>query len=102
MDCARNPVASFASKSLSPSTESRSRRGGGRDEDVAEDDGGVLAVAADGLERHVRGAFGVVDHPEERGSAADLAVLREVAAGLAHHPGGRTVGLLAPAGGEEA
>ena len=59
---------------------------GERDHDVAEEDRGVDAVAADRLERDLGDEVRGPARLEHRGALADLAVLRERAAGLAHEP----------------
>ena len=61
--------------------------GPGNHQDVAEKDGGVEAVAADGLEGDFRGELrGCAEAHEVPGVSADFAVFGEVASGLAHEP----------------
>ena len=60
------------------------------DEDVAEDDGGVEAEAADGLQRDFRRLRRVVAERQEIGRrGAQFAVLGQITAGLPHEPDGR-------------
>ena len=73
----------------------------GIDEDVAEDDRGVHAEDVHRLQRHLDGQLGRAHHREEVGALAHRAVLGQIAAGLAHHPHGRPLDRLAPAGAEE-
>ena len=66
----------------------------GHHEDVGEQDRGVEAEAADGLQRHLRGERRRVDEVEKTaGLLAHLAVLGQVAAGLAHEPDRRRLRL---------
>ena len=66
------------------------------DEDVREQDRGVEAEAPDRLQRDLGGAARVVAEIEERaGLGAQLAVFREIAAGLAHEPDRRRPDRLA-------
>ena len=58
----------------------------GRDDDVAVEDGGVDAVAPDGLQRDLGRQFRVAQRVEDAAFLADLAVLGEAAAGLALEP----------------
>ena len=59
----------------------------GNDEDVGKQDRRVKAVAADRLQRHLGGECRRVAQLEEAADrGAHLAVLRQVAAGLAHQP----------------
>ncbi len=76
--------------------------GRGRHDDVGVQDGGVDAVAPDGLEGDLHRPIGVGDGIEDRSGAAHLVVLGQRAAGLSHEPDGGGVDGLASAGAEEA
>ena len=66
-----------------------------RRQNVREDDGGVEPEAADRLQRHLGGDLGRAAHGQEvTGLLSDLAVLGQVASGLAHHPHRRPVDLF--------
>ena len=59
----------------------------GNDQNVGEDDRGVEIEAADRLQRDLGGEFRREAEIEEAaGFGAHLAVFRQIAAGLAHHP----------------
>ncbi len=59
----------------------------GHQQDVGEEDRRVEVVAADRLQRHLGGEIGGVAEIEEAASRCpDLAILRQIPAGLAHHP----------------
>ena len=72
-----------------------------RRHDVAEEDRGVHAEPPDRLDRHLGGELGRLGQGEEVGLLADLAVLGQVATGLAHDPHRRVRRRLTPAGSEE-
>jgi hypothetical protein len=72
-----------------------------RDEDVAEDDAGVHAVAAERLERDLGREIRRLAQTEEGGLAADLLVLGQIAPGLTHDPDRRAVHRLPAAGLQE-
>jgi hypothetical protein len=60
------------------------------DEDVGKQDRRIEAEAADRLQGDLDGEVGIVAEVEEAsGAFTRLAVLRQIAAGLAHHPDGR-------------
>ena len=71
------------------------------DEDVAENDGGVEGEPADGLQRDLGRELGRAADLEELVLLAELAELRQVAAGLAHHPHGRALHGLASGGPQD-
>ena len=73
-----------------------------RDQDVGEEDDAVHPEAPEGLHRDLDGRRDVGAEVEEREALADLAVLGEVAAGLAHEPHGRVVHGAAEGGVDEA
>ena len=74
----------------------------GHGEDVAEQDGRVERVALERLQRDLGGVVGIGGQAHEAaGLGARGAVLRQVAAGLAHQPEGRVVSGLAQAGAQE-
>ena len=59
----------------------------GQHENVGEDDRGVEAETADRLQRHFGGQFRCEAQIEKAaGLGAHVAVFRQIAAGLAHHP----------------
>ena len=64
--------------------------------DVGEHHRRVDAVAADRLERHLGAELGLPADLEEAVALADLAVLGQRAAGLAHEPDRRALDVLAP------
>ena len=72
-----------------------------REQDVGEQDRRVHADEVDRLQRDLDGQLGRPAHLEEAVLRADGAVLGQVAARLAHHPDGRALGGLAPAGAQE-
>jgi hypothetical protein len=67
-----------------------------RHDDVAEEDAGVDLVATHGLQRDLGGHRRVEARIEHAGADAQLAVLRQRAARLAHEPHRRGVAALAP------
>ena len=69
--------------------------------DVGEEDGRVHAELANGQERDLGGNLRQTDDLRQRVALADLAVLRLVAPGLAHHPYGSVGGGLATCGAQE-
>ena len=72
-----------------------------REHDVREHHGRVDVVAAHRLERHLGAELGLAADLEERVRLADLAVLGQRAARLAHEPDRRALGRLAPRGADE-
>ena len=74
----------------------------GDHEDVGEDDGRIEREAPERLQRDLGGEFRRAHHFEEGVPGLQRAVLRQVAAGLAHDPDGRAVKRCAGGGGEEA
>ena len=72
------------------------------DEDVGEEDDAVHPEAPEGLHRDLDGRRHVGAEVEEGEALAHLAVLGEVAAGLAHEPDGRQVHGAAEGGVDEA
>ena len=72
-----------------------------RQHDVGEHHGRVDVVAAHRLQRHLGAELGLVADLEERVRLADLAVLRQRAARLAHEPDRRALGRLAARGADE-
>ena len=75
--------------------------GGDGHDDVREQDRRVHAVAADGLQRDLRGELGPADRLEDALGAAQRPVLGERTACLAHEPDRDRRGRLAPARTEE-
>ena len=75
--------------------------GFGGDEDVGENDDGVNAEEAKGLERDLDGEVGRFANLKKCVICADGAILGEIAAGLAHHPDGEARECFAAAGAEE-
>jgi hypothetical protein len=73
----------------------------GDDEDVGEEDSRIEGEAAERLERDLGGEGGSLHHFEKRRLRFERAILRQVTAGLAHHPERRALERLAGAGGEE-
>jgi hypothetical protein len=69
-----------------------------REHDVCEHHRRVHAVAADRLERHLGAELGLVADLEEVVLLADLAVLGQRAARLAHEPDRCALDVLAPGG----
>ncbi len=76
-------------------------RGGERDDDVGVEDRGVHPVAAYRLQRDLGDEIGAPAGLEHADPLADLAVLREGAAGLAHEPHRRTFHREPTAGSQE-
>ena len=72
-----------------------------RHDDVGEEDRGVDAVAADGLQRDLAGEIGGQAGLEHPGALAELAVLGQRAPGLTHEPHGAPRRALATGGREE-
>ena len=72
-----------------------------REHDVREHHGRVDAVAPDRLQGHLGAELGLPADLEEGVALADLAVLRQRAAGLAHEPDRRALDVLAPARAHE-
>ena len=71
---------------LEPNVREQAERTGD-DENIREDDGGVEVEAADRLQRDFGGEFrGEAKIEEAAGLGAYLAVLRQIATGLPHHP----------------
>ncbi len=70
-------------------------------QDVGEQDGGVDAQACDGLQRRLGGELGSLAESQEIDPLPQRAILREIAAGLAHDPHRPALGRLAPAGPQE-
>ena len=62
----------------------------GDHQNVGEDDRRIEAEPADRLQRHLGGQFRIEAEIEEAaGLGAHLAIFRQIAAGLPHHPDGR-------------
>ncbi len=75
----------------------------GHGEDVGEQDRSVQPEAAQRLQGHLAGDLRVLGHAQEAaGGGARGAVLRQVAAGLAHQPDGRAVDGFALEGAQQA
>ena len=72
-----------------------------REHDVGEHHRGVHAVAAHRLQRHLGAELGPAADLEEAVALADLAVLGQRPAGLAHEPDRRALDVLAPGGADE-
>jgi hypothetical protein len=73
----------------------------GGDQNIREDDDGVYAKTAEGLQGDFDGEIGGLADFQERVLCAELAIFRKVAAGLAHHPNGEPGNRLASAGAEK-
>ena len=72
-----------------------------RQHDVREQDGGIEREAPQRLQRDLGRQFRGAAQLEEADAAAQFAILREVAAGLAHDPDGGAIHGLPPAGAQE-